>query len=136
MCWSIFCIFHKFQGDSRFLHKIPGYFQGSRRQNKFQAFQGFQGAMGTLTLDPLKTANWWQIRLIFIISHFFFPINQKDVFENLEYSPLFHSNLFRPDSIDLLFLRSFSDPFERVERHKNKNEMKKEKEPKICMKIQ
>ncbi len=42
------CVFHKFKGDSRFLHKIPGYFQGSRIQNKFQAFQGFQGAVGTL----------------------------------------------------------------------------------------
>ncbi len=27
----------------------------------------------------------------------------------------------RPDSIDLLFLGSFPDPFERVERDKNKN---------------
>ncbi len=27
---------------------------------------------------------------------------------------------FRPDSIDLLFLGSFPDPFERVERDKNK----------------
>ncbi len=41
-----FCVFHKFQWDSRFLHKIPGYFQGSRSQNKFQAFQSFQGAIG------------------------------------------------------------------------------------------
>ncbi len=49
MCWSIFCVFHKFQGDSRFLHKIPGYIQASRSQHKFQAFQGFQGAVGTLT---------------------------------------------------------------------------------------
>ncbi len=48
MCWSIFYVFHKFQGDSRFLHKIPGYFQGLRSQNKFKAFQGFQGAVGTL----------------------------------------------------------------------------------------
>ncbi len=48
LCWSIFCVFHKFQGNSRFLHKIPDYFHGSRNQNKFQAFQGFQGAVGTL----------------------------------------------------------------------------------------
>ncbi len=40
-------VFYKFQGDSWFLDKIPGYFQGSRSQNKFQAFQGFQGAVGT-----------------------------------------------------------------------------------------
>ncbi len=46
MCWSIFCVFHKFQGDSRFLHKNPGYFQRTRSQNKFQAFQGFQGIRG------------------------------------------------------------------------------------------
>ncbi len=46
-CWSNF-VFHNFQGDSRFLNKIPGYFQGSRSQNKFQAFQGFQWAVGTL----------------------------------------------------------------------------------------
>ncbi len=48
LCWSIFCVFHKFQRDSRFLHKIPGYFQGSRSQNILQAFQGFQGAVGTV----------------------------------------------------------------------------------------
>ncbi len=48
-----FCVFHKFQGDSRFLYKIPGCFQGSRSQNKFQAFQGFQGAMGTLCQHSL-----------------------------------------------------------------------------------
>ncbi len=47
--WSIF-VFHKFQGDSSFLHKIPGYFQSSRSQNKFQAFQWFQGAIGTLII--------------------------------------------------------------------------------------
>ncbi len=41
-------VFHKFQGDSSILYKIPGYFQGSRSQNKFQAFQGFQGAVATL----------------------------------------------------------------------------------------
>ncbi len=35
LCWSNFCVFHNFQGDSRFLYKIPGYFQGSRSQNKF-----------------------------------------------------------------------------------------------------
>ncbi len=40
----------------------------------------------------------------------------------------------RPDSIDLLFLGSFLDPFERVERDKNKN--KRKKEATICMKIQ
>ncbi len=40
ICIDLFFVFHKFQGDSRFLHKIPGYFQGSRNQNKFQAFQG------------------------------------------------------------------------------------------------
>ncbi len=50
MCWSIFVfVFHKFQRDSRFLHKIPGYFQGSRSKKKIQAFQGFQGAVGTLS---------------------------------------------------------------------------------------
>ncbi len=31
----------------------------------------------------------------------------------------------RPDSIDLLFLGSFPDPFERVARDKNKNKRKK-----------
>ncbi len=49
ICVDLFvCVFHKFQGDSRFLHKIPGYFQDTRSQNKFQAFQGFQGAVGIL----------------------------------------------------------------------------------------
>ncbi len=48
ICFDLFCVFHKFQRDSRFLHKIPGYFQSSRSQNKFQAFQAFQGAVGTL----------------------------------------------------------------------------------------
>ncbi len=48
MCWSIFCVRLKFQGDSRFLHKFPGYFQGSSSQNIFLDFQGFQGAVGTL----------------------------------------------------------------------------------------
>ncbi len=38
--------------------------------------------------------------------------------------------LIRPHSIDLLFLRSFPDPFERVERDKNKN--KGEKRQKIA----
>ncbi len=38
----------------------------------------------------------------------------------------------RPDSIELLFHWSFQDPFERVERDKNKKE--KEKETKICWK--
>ncbi len=33
----------------------------------------------------------------------------------------------RPDSIDLLFLGSFPDPFERVERDKNKTKSKKGK---------
>ncbi len=45
---DLFFVFHKFQGDSRFLHKIQGYFQGLRSQNKFQAFQVFQGTLGTL----------------------------------------------------------------------------------------
>ncbi len=49
MCWLIFCVFHKFQGDSRFLHKIPSYFPGSGSQNKFQALEGFQVVMGTLS---------------------------------------------------------------------------------------
>ncbi len=44
-------VFHKFQGDSRFLDKFPGYFQGSRNQNKFQAFQG---AVGTLDLCVIE----------------------------------------------------------------------------------
>ncbi len=48
ICVDLFFVFHKFQGDSRFIHKIPGYFQCSRRQNKFQAIQGFQGAVGIL----------------------------------------------------------------------------------------
>ncbi len=48
ICVDLFFVFHKFQGDSRFLDKIPGYFQGSKSLNKFQAFQGFQGALGTL----------------------------------------------------------------------------------------
>ncbi len=33
--------------------------------------------------------------------------------------------LFRPDSIDLLFLGSFPDPFERVEMDKNKKQKEK-----------
>ncbi len=33
----------------------------------------------------------------------------------------------RPDSIDLLFLGAFPDPFERVERDKNTNKRKKGK---------
>ncbi len=48
ICVDLFFVFHNFQGDSRFLHKIPGYFQGSKSQNKFPAFQGIQGAVGTL----------------------------------------------------------------------------------------
>ncbi len=43
--------FTNFQGDSRFLHKILGYLQGSRSQNKFLAFHGFQGAVGTLSRE-------------------------------------------------------------------------------------
>ncbi len=46
---DLFVVFHKFQGVSRFLLKIPGYFQGSRSQTKFQAFQG---AVVTLLLAP------------------------------------------------------------------------------------
>ncbi len=46
-CHDMTTVFHKFQGDSKFLHNIPGYFQGSRSQNKFQAFQG---GMGTLAV--------------------------------------------------------------------------------------
>ncbi len=34
-------------------------------------------------------------------------------------------SVLRSDSIDLLFLRSVPDPFERVERDKNKTKMKK-----------
>ncbi len=39
---TFFSVFHKFYGDSRFLHKIPVHFQCSRNQNKFQAFKGFK----------------------------------------------------------------------------------------------
>ncbi len=28
ICIDLFLVFHKFQGDLRFLNKIPGYFQG------------------------------------------------------------------------------------------------------------
>ncbi len=34
-----------------FLHKIPGYFQGSRIQHKFQAFQGALGTLYDTTSD-------------------------------------------------------------------------------------
>ncbi len=44
--------------DSRFLHKIPDFFQGSRSQNKLQAFQGFQGAVGTLSNLPLTNSGF------------------------------------------------------------------------------
>ncbi len=43
--------------------------------------------------------------------------------------------IVRPDSIDFLFLGSFSDPFQRGERDKKKKK-KKEKEAKNCMKMQ
>ncbi len=36
------------------LSQIPGYFQGSRSQNKFQAFQGFQRAVGTLIVRSYR----------------------------------------------------------------------------------
>ncbi len=39
-----FLVFYKFQGDSRVLHKI----QGSRSQNKFQAFQGTMGTLSNI----------------------------------------------------------------------------------------
>ncbi len=44
-----FLSFTNFKGIQGFLLKIPGYFQSSSSQNKFQASQGFQGAVGTLT---------------------------------------------------------------------------------------
>ncbi len=37
----------------------------------------------------------------------------------------YRHNDIRPDSIDLLFLRSFPDPFQRAEKGKNKNKRKK-----------
>ncbi len=56
----IFCLFHQFQADSRFPNKIPGYFQSSRSQNKFQAFQGFQEATWTMYMymDESHTKCW------------------------------------------------------------------------------
>ncbi len=41
-----------------------------------------------------------------------------------KYTPFCHSFIFRPDLIDVLFLRSFPDSFQRVERDKNKNKRK------------
>ncbi len=48
ICVDLFFVFDKFQWDSRIVHKIQSYFQGSRIQNKFQAFHG---AVGTLSQD-------------------------------------------------------------------------------------
>ncbi len=59
-----------------FLHRIPGYFQGSRSQNKFQAFQGFQGAVGTLLKWKVNKNVYYpltqsvQIELYRLYSHF------------------------------------------------------------------
>ncbi len=41
-----------------FLHKLPGYFQGSMSQNKFQAFQGYKGAVETL-IRHLHSGKKW-----------------------------------------------------------------------------
>ncbi len=53
-------------GESRFLHKLSSYFQGSRSQNKFQAFQGFQGAVGTLMtyMCHCFASLFWSLSLI------------------------------------------------------------------------
>ncbi len=42
LCWSIFFVFYKVQGDSRFLHKISGYFSVQGAKINSRLFKGFK----------------------------------------------------------------------------------------------